>query len=153
VIEVQTVRGDSEAALALLAAMEAGVAAEYGPLTPERTSTVAADELCPPTGAYVVVLEDGQAVAGGGVRRLSDGVGEVKRMYTAPEARGRGHGRRLLAGLEEAARALGYTRLRLDTAAGMAAALSLYRAAGYRDIPDYNGNSYAGFWGEKALYS
>jgi hypothetical protein len=29
--------------------------------------------------------------------------------------------------------------------------MAMYRRAGYRDIPDYNGNSYAAFWGEKVL--
>jgi hypothetical protein len=33
----------------------------------------------------------------------------------------------------------------------MTTAMALYRSAGYRDIPDYNGNSYASFWGEKVL--
>jgi hypothetical protein len=46
---------------------------------------------------------------------------------------------------------LGYRRLRLDTAESLTTATALYRSAGYRDIPDYNGNSYASFWGEKVL--
>ena len=150
-IEIRRIRGDSEVALGLVAAMEAYIVARDGPVTPDRTSTVSAAEMCPPAGAFVVVVERGRAVAGGGLRRLSDGVGEVKRMYTVPEARRRGHGRRLLAGIEDAARALGYTRLRLDTGADMVVAQALYRAAGFVEIPDYNGNSYAGYWGEKAL--
>jgi ribosomal protein S18 acetylase RimI-like enzyme len=151
VIEVRVVRGDDPAAVALLEAMEAEVEATLGPVTPETTSVVSAADLSPPSGAYVVLVEDGVVVGGGGVRRLGAGVGEIKRMWTAPEARGRGHGRRLLAALEDAARSLGYTRVRLDTAATMAPALALYRAAGYRSIPDYNGNGYAAFWGEKEL--
>jgi hypothetical protein len=46
---------------------------------------------------------------------------------------------------------LGFARLRLDTARSMTRAMAMYRAAGYRDIPDYNGNGYASFWGEKSL--
>jgi GNAT superfamily N-acetyltransferase len=151
VVELRRIPGDAPEALALLAEMEAWIARESGPVTPERTSTVTAVELCPPRGAYVVVLEDGEVVAGGGMRRLADGVGELKRMYTRPAGRGRGHGRRLLAELEAAALELGFTRLRLDTGASMLAAQALYRSAGYVPIADYNGNSYAGFWGEKAL--
>ena len=79
----------------------------------------------PPDGAYVIVLEDGFPVAGGGVRRLGEDVAEVKRMYTLPDARGRGHGRRLLSALEDAARELGYARVRLDTAATMDVARQL----------------------------
>jgi GNAT superfamily N-acetyltransferase len=151
VIEVRVVRGDDPVAVALLEAMEAELEVTLGPVTPQTTSTVSAAELSPPSGAYAVIVEDGVAVAGGGVRRLDAGVAEVKRMWTAPAARGRGHGRRLLAALEDAARSLGYTRMRLDTAATMGPALALYRAAGYRPIPDYNGNGYAAFWGEKEL--
>jgi ribosomal protein S18 acetylase RimI-like enzyme len=85
------------------------------------------------------------------VRRLADGVAEIKRMYVVPDARGAGHGRRLLAALEAAALDLGYARVRLDTAETMTIALDMYRRAGYRAIPAYNDNSYAAFWGEKEL--
>jgi GNAT superfamily N-acetyltransferase len=151
VIEVTVGRGDEPDAQALLAAMEAWVAEGWGPTTPDRTSTVTPSEMVPPRGAYVVVREDGRAVAGGGIRRLEEGVCEIKRMFVVPEARGRGHGRRLLSALERAAFDLGYRRIRLDTAQSMTTAMAMYRASGYRPIPDYNGNSYASFWGEKEL--
>jgi GNAT superfamily N-acetyltransferase len=150
-VEIRRVRGDDPVALRLVAAMEAWVTREFGPTTPDRTSTVSAGEMAPPRGAFVVVVEDGRPVAGGGVRALSADVAEIKRMYVEPEARGRGHGRRLLEALEEAAAELGYRRVRLDTAASLRVAEAMYRAAGYREIPDYNGNSYASFWGEKEL--
>ena len=107
--------------------------------------------MAPPDGVFVVVYEDGVPVAGGGVRRLGDDVAEIKRMFVVPAARGRGHGRLVLDELEAAAAELGYRRLRLDTAQSMTTAIALYRGAGYRDIPDYNGNSYASYWGEKVL--
>ena len=97
------------------------------------------------------LYEDGEPVAGGGLRRLEDDVAEIKRMFVEPAARGRGHGRRVLYELEAVAVELGYRRLRLDTAQSMTTAIALYRGAGYRDIPDYNGNSYASYWGEKVL--
>jgi GNAT superfamily N-acetyltransferase len=150
-IEVRRVRGDDPEALELVAAMEAWVTENFGPTTPDRTSTVAAEEMAPPDGVFVVVYEDGEAVAGGGVRRLGDDVGEIKRMFVAPRARGRGYGRRVLEELEAAAVELGYRRLRLDTAQSLTTAMALYRSAGYRDIPDYNGNRYASYWGEKEL--
>jgi GNAT superfamily N-acetyltransferase len=150
-IEIEVGRGDAPEARELLAAMEAWVQEGWGPTTPDRTSTVAPADMVPPGGAYVIVREDGRAVAGGGVRRLGDGVCEIKRMFVVPEARGRGHGRRLLSGLEQAAADLGYRAVRLDTAQSMTTAMTMYRRAGYREIPDYNGNSYASFWGEKTL--
>ena len=64
--------------------------------------------MVPPAGAFVIVREDGRVVAGGGVRRLDEGVCEIKRMFVVPEARGRGHGRRVLSALEAAAADLGY---------------------------------------------
>jgi GNAT superfamily N-acetyltransferase len=151
VIEIRRVPGDDPEAVAMVAAMESEVQAALGPMTPERTSTVAPTEMVPPAGWFVLLCVDGAVIAGGGVRRLSAGVAEIKRMYVRPEHRGRGLGRALLEGLEAAAADLGYARVRLDTAASMDAALALYGRAGYRAIPDYNGNSYASFWGEKAL--
>ena len=73
-IEVQVVRGDSPEALALVGAMEAWVAEGFGPPTPDRTSTVEPGEMVPPAGGFVVVREEGRAVAGGGLRRLEEGV-------------------------------------------------------------------------------
>jgi GNAT superfamily N-acetyltransferase len=150
-IEVRRVGGADQAARELVAAMEAWVGERFGPQDPDRTSTVALEDLTPPDGEFVVLYEDGVHVAGGGVRRLEDGVGEIKRMFVVEAARGRGHGRRVLDALEAVAAELGYRRLRLDTAQSMTTAIALYRGAGYRDIPDYNGNSYASYWGEKVL--
>ena len=114
-------------------------------------ATATPGERGPPGGAFVVGYEGGRPVAGGGVKRLADGVGEIKRMYVVPDARRRGHARRLLAGLEAAARELGYARVRLDTGARQPHARAFYERSGYAAIPDYNGNRYAAFWGEKRL--
>ena len=70
---------------------------------------------------------------------------------TTSRARGRGVGRALLVALEERARSLGYTTIRLDTHGGEHAAVALFRSAGYRAIADYNGNPYARYWFEKRL--
>jgi ribosomal protein S18 acetylase RimI-like enzyme len=150
-IEARRVRGDDPEARELVAAMEAWVTENFGPATPDRTSTVTAEEMVPPHGTFIVLYENGEAVGGGGLRRLGHDVAEIKRMFVRPAARGRGLGRRVLDELESAASELGYRRLRLDTAVSMTTAMALYRAAGYRDIPDYNGNSYASYWGEKVL--
>ncbi len=150
-IEIKRVRGDDPPAVAMVKAMENWVTEGFGPTTPDRTSTVTPEEMVPPHGVFVLVLDDGRVVAGGGVRRLDDGVAEIKRMFVVPEARGRGHGRRLLDALEDAAAELGYQAVRLDTARTMTTAMEMYRRSGFRDIPDYNGNSYASFWGEKDL--
>jgi GNAT superfamily N-acetyltransferase len=110
-----------------------------------------ANELRGPDGAYLVGYEGAEAVAGGGLRRLDNGVGEIKRMFVRPAARSRGVARALLEALEQTARELGYERIRLDTGPKQVHGLALYRSAGYEDVPPYNDNPFACFWGEKVL--
>ena len=105
----------------------------------------------PPDGAFVVVRVDDVAVGCGGVCRFDGSRAELKRMYVAPRARGRGLGRRLLRELELGAAELGCRTVRLDTMAAMAEAGALYRSAGYEPIADYNGNPLAAVWMERAL--
>jgi GNAT superfamily N-acetyltransferase len=137
-------RGDDPVARLLLDA----VAAEYGPAPDRDPGGVTPAELSPPGGFFVALLEGGSPVAGGGVRALDEGVGEVKRMWVVPSRRGGGLGRRVLDEIETAARELGYARLRLDTNGSLR---RFYESAGYAAIADYNGNRLATFWGEKAL--
>lgn len=110
-------------------------------------------ELAPPGGVYLVgrAADGGQPVAGGGLRTIGDGIGEIKRMYVVPGWRGAGVGAQLLAALEAAALDLGLTTVRLDTGARQPGARHLYEKSGYRSIPNYNGNGHAAFWGEKHL--
>jgi len=147
VVSVERIAPTAPEAVELLAAMEAELRAVYGPVVVGRTPSATPAELA----VFVVVREDGRAVAGGALKPLGPALLEIKRMYVAPDARRRGHGRRLLEGLESAARDLGAARLRLDTGPEQPHAQALYEAAGYRAIPDYNDNSYASFWGEKDL--
>lgn len=136
----------------LLEGMVADLEPIYGRIDVPGAPAGGPEVFAPPHGAYVVGFDDdGTPVCGGGVKRLDDEVCEVKRMYVVPAARGRGLAKALLGALEDAARELGYTRARLDTGPEQPHAERLYRAAGYADIPDYNQNPFASFWGEKAL--
>ena len=108
-------------------------------------------DLSAPQGAFLVGYRGSEPVACGAVKRLDDTTAEIKRMYVVPQARGHGVARRLLAALEDAARAIGYSLVRLDTGDRQPHALSLYRSAGYREIADYNGNPAASYWLEKDL--
>jgi drug/metabolite transporter (DMT)-like permease/GNAT superfamily N-acetyltransferase len=137
-------------AAALLEAYAAEVYDRTVVREPCRIETVAS-EYVEPGGTFLVLYDGDEPVGCGGLRTLGDGIAELKRMYIVPGARGRGHGRRLLTALEDEARRLGYARLRLDTAEPLREAQALYRAAGYRQIPDYNGNSAATHWFEKEL--
>ena len=135
----------------LLAAMLLELEVLYGVLDAARTPAATPADMAPPGGVFLVIYEDGVAVACGGVKRLSHDTGEIKRMFVAPAARSRGHARRMLGALESAARDLGYVRVRLDTGAAQPHAQHLYASAGYCSIPDYNGNAYAAHWFEKDL--
>jgi GNAT superfamily N-acetyltransferase len=96
-----------------------------------------ADQFVPPSGAFVLARLDGRPVGCGGVRRMDDEAGEVKRMYVAPEARRSGVARAILTALEDEARALGYRMLRLETGIRQPEAIALYVSSRYRDIPCY----------------
>ena len=89
----------------------------------------------PPDGTFLVAFEDGQPIGCGGVGRLAETVGELRRMYVLPAHRGKGLGRALLVALENAARDLGYTAMRLETGNEAPEALGLYTSSGYEPVP------------------
>ncbi len=90
-----------------------------------------------PHGAIWVADADGAIVGCVALRPLPNGVGEVKRMYVDRGWRGHGIGRALLETLIRAARALGYSHLRLGTVAEMHEAQALYRSLGFTAIDRY----------------
>ena len=81
--------------------------------------------------------EEGELLACGAIKRLDAHSAEVKRMYTRPEARGRGLGRTLLLELINRGRELGYTRLVLETGDQQLEAVHLYESAGFTRIPNF----------------
>jgi GNAT superfamily N-acetyltransferase len=113
--------------------------------------TTAAD-FEPGQGRFLLVRDDdGTPVGCGGVRLLDPHTAEVKRMWLAPSARGRGLGRDLLAALERAAVELGADRGVLDTFDVLGPAMALYRSAGWQEVPAYNDNRQATHWFAKPL--
>jgi GNAT superfamily N-acetyltransferase len=157
-ILIRAARADEPEAAGLLAAYGAELVARGRPFSPVSpppgaagASWVEVHEMEPPGGAFLIVCEDGAAVGCGGLRTISSGLGEIKRMYVAPAARRRGHARRLLDALELAAREAGLQRVRLDTNAQQPEAVALYHACGYAEIADYNGSPTATHWFEKRL--
>jgi GNAT superfamily N-acetyltransferase len=105
----------------------------------EWRAEVTPEKVRPPHGVFLVALDEasGEAVGCGGLKRLDDATGEVKRMYTTSAGRRRGIGRALLARLEDEARALGYTSLQLETGGPQHEAVGLYESAGWTRIPPY----------------
>lgn len=101
----------------------------------------------PPQGVFLM------ADALGCVALTRDGSssGEVKRLWVSPAARGQGLARRLMAAVEDHARGMGLTTLRLDTNATLTEAIAFYTREGWTRIPRYNDNPYAQAWFAKAL--
>jgi len=109
------------------------------------------DDFRSPRGCLLVAHRSGEPIGCGALRTLSPDVGEIKRMWIAPSARGIGLGRRLLAELEAEAKRHRFHTVRLDTNATLDEALNLYRSSGYREIARFNENPYAQHWFEKTF--
>jgi DNA-binding MarR family transcriptional regulator/GNAT superfamily N-acetyltransferase len=109
------------------------------------------EDMAPPSGLFVIARLDGDAVGCGGFKRVDKATGEIKRVWTAPSARGMGVARRVVRALEGAAREADVKTLRLDTNRALTEAHALYRSEGYREIARFNDNPYAHHWFEKRL--
>jgi len=118
---------------------------------PGDALTADLEAMRPPAGDFLVVRADSGVVACGGLQRHRATIGEIKRMWVAPEWRGCGLAVRLLAALEARAGELGYRQVCLDTNASLTEAIAMYERAGYRHIERYNDNPYAQAWFGKRL--
>ncbi|MGW5382328.1 GNAT family N-acetyltransferase [Nocardia sp. NPDC003963] len=132
---------DDPLAAPLLAELAVEYSSRYGGSADEvrhDLTTYPATEFAAPDGALLVVVEDGQPVAGGAFRRYDTTTAELKRIWTAREHRRRGLGRFVLAELEAEIARCGYRRIYLTTGPRQPEAVALYHAAGYsalkRDI-------------------
>ena len=150
-IEVRSEAPDSPAARVLYAAYLDLVRERLPGFVPTEEIFSTADAFSGPGSAWLVLYEDGEPVGCGGLRRLAPGVGEIKRMFVQAAARGRGHGRRLLAELENAARAAGQRRIRLYTTEVLVEARALYASAGYEPVSTQEFDGRRDFWLEKVL--
>ena len=101
----------------------------------------------PPRGC-LLFAEAGQRIAGCVALRPLESqggdIGEVKRLYVRPAARGSGAGRALAEAVIARARAIGYGEIRLDTLATMDAARALYASLGFRECAAYYVNPLPG---------
>jgi DNA-binding MarR family transcriptional regulator/GNAT superfamily N-acetyltransferase len=110
-----------------------------------------AHELVPPAGLLLLARLREEPVGCGGLRFYGNAIGEIKRMWVAPRARGLGLGRRLLLALEHEAREAGVEILRLETNRTLIEAIQLYRASGYQEVEAFDDEPYAHHWFEKRL--
>jgi len=125
---------DSPAAQRLIDDVQAEYVVRYG--GPD-TAPIDVSEFTPPDGLFVVGYLDGEPAATGGLRRHNAAEVEIKRMYVVPGARGRGLSRIILAALEDRARAMGASRIVLETGQAQPEAISLYETSGYERIDGY----------------
>ena len=115
--------------------------------------TVSADpaELLRPSGLFLIAHHEGDCVGCCGLKVKGGGLGELKRMWVAPSARGLGIAQRLLETMEQHAVKMGVAVMQLDTNRKLIAARQLYLRNGYIPIKPYNTNPYAHHWFEKRL--
>ena len=93
-----------------------------------------------PTGCVLLAECEGQIAGCVGLRRIEDGVCEMKRLYVIPGFRGRHLGRSLTEAVVREARERGYDRMRLDTVPSMRVARALYGSLGFVEILPYREN-------------
>ncbi|MGI8734133.1 MAG: GNAT family N-acetyltransferase [Pyrinomonadaceae bacterium] len=134
-LSITAERPDERDSMLLLARLREELAQKY----PDELRGVspAPDDFMKAGAIFVVARQNGKALGCGAIRPLEPGVAEVKRMFVAPEARGRGIGRAVLEKLETLARELGYCAIRLETGLKQPEAIALYEAAGFKPYPCY----------------
>jgi len=118
---------------------------------PSVGATALSHEVRPPAGQFFAAYLHDEPVGCGAVKHHPDAPAEIKRMWIAPQARGLGLGRRLLETLEGCARAGGARVAHIETSAVLIEALSLYRSAGWVEVPPFNDEPFADHWFKKEL--
>lgn len=136
----RTVRPDDPTAAPLLADLEREYDTRYGDHFGETAAAelarYPAEDFVAPRGAFVLLYEDDRLVAGGAFKPFDDDTVELKRIWTAPDARGRGLAGIVVAELEDEARRRGFGRVYLTTGPRQPEAVRLYRRAGYTPLYD-----------------
>jgi len=142
----------SAAARFCLDAYAAELAATFeGGFDTGRSRPVDPAALTPPRGLLLVARLHAEPIACGALKLPPGEPAEIKRLWVAPAARRLGVARRVLAELEARARQAGAEVVRLDTNRALRAATTLYRSAGYIEVPAFNDEPYAHHWFEKRL--
>ena len=97
-------------------------------------------EYAPPNGCILLAREETEAVGCVALRRISEDICEMKRLYVKPTFREKSIGRKLSESVIGEARARGYRIMKLDTLPSMREALRLYESLGFRKTTPYRFN-------------
>ena len=108
-------------------------------------------DLTAPSGLFLLAERLGAALGCIGLRVQPDRLGIVTRVFVVAPIRGQGLADRLMDEMEQRARGLGLTRLRLDTRDDLVAAHRLYARHGFIEVEQFNNEPFAERWFEKVL--
>jgi GNAT superfamily N-acetyltransferase len=136
-IVIRPARYGSRVATELTTAALAELSERYG--GEGDTTPIVPGEFDPPEGAFLVAYVDRAPAGCVGYRTFADDetTAELKRLYVAPEFRGRGVAKALLTALEDTARQAGRKRVWLETGTAQPEAIALYERSGYARIEDF----------------
>ena len=98
-----------------------------------------------PDGRLFLAYSDKDITGCIAMRKLEDGICEMKRLFVRDAFRGQKIGNKLIGKIIDEARSVGYKKMRLDTyPAKMGKAVDLYRSYGFHEIPSYYDNPHDG---------
>jgi putative acetyltransferase len=149
---MKIIRAHTETHLAEVAALfleyEAFLGADISFQSFEEEVAILPGKYALPDGALLLAVA-GQRTAGcGALRKLAEGIGEMKRLFVRPPFRGLGYGKALAKRLVDEAIRLGYSTMVLDTLDKLTVATAIYELLGFEQTAPYYQNPLPGvtYW-------
>lgn len=105
-------------------------------------------DYAPPEGKLLLAVEGKQVVGCVALRKIGEGICEMKRLFVREKYRGKGIGRKLALEIIFDAKNTGYSLMRLDTLSKLNEAISLYNSLGFKKTDPYYNNPLPGvvYW-------
>ena len=91
----------------------------------------------PPEGCMLLAKYNNKIAGCVTLKKIGEGVCEMKRLYVRPDFRGKAIGRKLSEAIIAEARRIGYKKMRLDSLQRLKEAITLYRSMGFKEIKPY----------------